>query len=355
MPLQGKSIFINDLSACEGGDASAIAEAAKAAGLSPLIVKIAEADQPLSVDPIIKVLRGLGMPVWGWHHVRGTNPLTEAQVAIERVSTLDLQGYVVNAEVEYEQPGRDISASQFMTALRESLAIPIALSSFAFPNFHADFPWAVFLDDCTYHMPKVFWEEAHNAGEQLRESRTQCDALPHARPYLPIAAAYRTTNWSPQPSDINDFLAAARELDLPAVSFFCWDLCRKYLPDIWQAIAEYSWEAAPVPPANPVVDSFPEEFISALNGRDPARMAALYGPEAARTWADLTARGETEIRNACVLLFQKMPAGMVFSLSTCHVEGNVLHLTWKAGPFTGHTTFVLQEGKILQDHTFIAS
>ena len=293
--------------------------------------------------------------MWGWHHVRGNDPAGEAKVAIERVRTLDLAGYVINAESEYEQPGRETAALQFISTLCNSLKVPIGLCSYHFPNFHPDFPWSAFLEGCAYQMPKVFWEQTHNAGDQLRESKRQCDALPNARPYIPVGAAYRTSGWAALPEDISDFLDTARSVEIPAVNFFQWDHCRKYLPDDWEVIATFSWTIPPSQPVSPKQNSISTDFLKALNSRAAAQMAALYDPEAVRTWADYTVRGSIDIQNAYNALFQKMPAGMVFTLAQAQDENDIHVLTWKAGSLNGETTLVLKNGKIIQDHTFISS
>ncbi len=297
MTLQGKGFFTFNLSECEGGDAAAIVAAAKEAGLSHVIVKIAEREQVSGINsagtddtaPVVQALHAAGIDVWGWHHVCGDNPSGEAKTAVQRTQSLGLKGYVVNAEAEYERPGREAAARHFISALRSSLTVPIALSSFRFPNYHPDFPWTAFLEGCDIHMPKVFWEQAYNAGEQLRESKRQCDALPNARPYVPSGAAYITSGWAPLPADTVEFLDTAQSLELPAVNFFQWDQCRKYLPNNWTTIAGYSW---PLPlPENPPdlpasseskdssPDAFSLIFLASLNSRKAAQVASLYDPE----------------------------------------------------------------------------
>ena len=253
MTLQGKGFFTYILPECEGGKPADILAAAQAAGLSHVLVKIANGVYPFGVDasgdytaPVVQALRGAGITVWGWHYVYGSNPAIEASIAIQRVQTLGLDGYVVDAEEEYKQPGKDNAARQFMTAVRSTLTCPIALSSYRFPNYHPELPWSVFLEFCDLHMPQVYWEQSHNAGNQLRESKRQCDALPNAKPYLPTGAAYGTPPvWDPTPADVTDFLNTAQALGLPAVNFFSWDECRRDEPQVWQTVASFNW-AAPV-------------------------------------------------------------------------------------------------------------
>lgn len=370
MVLQGKGFFTNNLSECEGGDPTTLAAAAKAAGLSHVVLKIAEESRAISLvlhgidlmPQIVQSFQIAGIAVWGWHHIRGAGPETEAGTALELIQSLGLEGYIINAESDYEQPGCEASARQFMSALCGKTGVPIGLSSYHFPNFHPEFPWSAFLEGCQYHFPKVFWEQAHDAGEQLRESKRQCDALPNARIYIPVGAAYQTTGWAPQPSDLSDFLATAQELGLPAVCFFQWDQCRKFLPKDWETISAFSW---PIPnpspsipvsmPSAPVEDPFSLDFLARLNSRQPAQVASLYDPAAVRTWMNETVHGIIDIQDAYTTLFKKMPAGIQFDLSQVRVENDVHCLTWKAGLFTGQTTLVVRQGKIVQDYTFVSS
>src|SRR5512137_2460981 len=144
--------------------------------------------------PVVQALRLNGFATWGWQTVHGNQPLAEADLAIARTQALGLDGLVVNTGEEYERPGMDKSARLFMAAVRAALAVPIALSSYRFPNYHPEIPWATFLEFCDLHMPRVTWEQAQNAAEQLRESIRQCDALPNARPYVPTGATYTSSN-----------------------------------------------------------------------------------------------------------------------------------------------------------------
>jgi hypothetical protein len=361
MILQGKGFFTNILSECEGGEAASIAFTARQAGLSFVVLKIAEENRAVAGDSlekatmaaVIQALQNAGISVWGWHHIRGNDPTGEARTASECIQALKLAGYIINAEAEFEQSGGEASARQFMAALKEDVSVPVALCSYHLPKYHPGFPWSAFLQGCDLHMPKVFWEQAHNAGEQLRESRLQSEALPNARPYIPVGAAYRTTGWAPLPEDIADFLVTAQALDLPAAGFFQWDHCRKYLPKVWEAISEYAWvtSAAPVPPA--VSDTFPVEFLAALNSRETDRVVTLYDPGAVCTWMQTTMRGTDEIRQVYKTFFKKLPEGSDFTLVDSSVKEGEVCLTWKAGSLTGETTLIVKNMKIVQENTYM--
>ncbi|MGA2489662.1 MAG: hypothetical protein ABSF99_05680, partial [Anaerolineales bacterium] len=156
MALQGKGFFLYNLPQCDGGDPAAIVRAAHAASLSHLFVKIADGEKAFGIDasgidftaPVVQALRTSGIAVWGWHYVYGNNPIAESAIAIARTQALGLDGYVVDAESEYLRPGMANAARKFMDAVRKTLTIPIALSSYRFPNYHPEFPWSTFLEFC---------------------------------------------------------------------------------------------------------------------------------------------------------------------------------------------------------------
>lgn len=401
MTLQGKGFFIWKIQECENGNPAAILAAAQAAGLSHVLVKIADGIRAFGVStsgeddtaPVVRALRGAGIAVWGWHYVYGNDPSREATIAIQRTQALGLDGYVVDAEQEYKQPGKAQAATAFMSSVRSALTCPIALSSYRFPNYHPELPWSAFLAKCDLHMPQVYWEQATNAGAQLRESKRQCDALPNARPYIPTGPAYGVTGWSPSAAQITDFLDTARSLGLSAANFFQWEYCRRYLPQLWTTISSYSWPAPPQPPVPeepqppveepseppveppaeqpsepepppappgtlpgtiPIVppDAITAQYLTALNSRQANIAAALYDPHALYIRGKRLLRGKAAIQDDYLDYFASIAAGTSFNLVSAEVDDDFRHLTWKAGKVTGRTTLLLRDGKILLDYTY---
>ncbi len=374
MTLQGKGFFTVNLPDCEGGDPVSILAAAQAAGLSRIIVKVADGTQAAGIDacgidgtaPVVQAFKETGMAVWGWQVIYGEAPSAEAAIAIARTQALGLDGYVFFAGTEYEQSGRAGAAHQFISTVRAGLKVPIALSSFRFPNYHPKFPWSDFLFACDLHMPQVYWEQAHNADEQLRESKRQCDALPNAKPYIPTAAAYTAPGWSPTAQDITDFLDTADALGLPAVNFFDWDTCRANLPLSWKAIASFPWPAPALgnqPAQTPTADtetvplSPPDalllRFLASLNSRNAAQAVALYDSAAIQVWADQIRRDTISIQAGFAAFFSSLPSGTVFKITCAQVKDDLHTFSWKAGSLAGETILTIKNGKIILDYTFI--
>jgi hypothetical protein len=398
MTLQGKGFFIRDLSACEAGNPAAIQAAARLAGLSHVIVRIADGLEAVGIDAdgvdalasVVQTLHAAGIAVWGWGTAYGEDPQREAVVAVARLQDLGLDGFVVRAGGGFEKPGRESSAWCFLDALRREVDLPVALSSYRFPIFHPRFPWAAFLELCDLYMPQVFWELAHDAGAQLRESKRQCDVLPNAKPFIPTGAAYGPLGaWAPDQADLADFLGAVRELELPAVNFYAWESCRANLPALWESIAAFRWEnirekkgasgkkaaswksaaartssrsavpaggslpaaLQPLAPSEP--DAFAIKFLTALNSRRPDRVAALYAVEATRVRADRILEGTAAIQADYRAFFASLPEDADIALLRVGIQGVVRYLTWQAGPVNGLTTLVVQDGRIVQDYTLL--
>jgi hypothetical protein len=232
--LLGKGFYIWQIRNCEGGRAEAIAAKAQAANLSHVMLKIADTTFAFGFDrnnlditaPVANALRQRGIQVWGWHYVKGDDPEGEARIAVQRTKQLKLDGYVVDAEVEYKAAGKAEAARTFMTSLRNGLGpLPVALSSYRFPSFHKDFPWAAFLEQCDLNMPQVYWEQAHNADVQLQRSvieNNNSALVGYVRPIVPTGSAYGTGGWRAEPDDLRRFFAKARELKLWAANAYSW-------------------------------------------------------------------------------------------------------------------------------------
>jgi hypothetical protein len=368
MILQGKGFKTFNLNECEGGDPASILAVALAAGLSHVLVKIADGEKAFGVDasgidftaPVVQALRAAGIAVWGWHSVHGDDPAAEAAVAIARMKALGLDGYVVEAKDEYCRFGLEKAARLFMSSVRDALAVPIALSSYCFPNYHPELPWSTLLEFCDLHMPQVTWEQAHNGGAQLHESKRQCDALPNARSCVPTGPAYTTTSWSPTTGEIIEFMNTAKTLGVPAINFTKWDSCRQYLPDLWSTIADFAWPAsAPLPkqetsPLPTLQDTFLAQFLAAMNSRHAEQIIALYVSAAIQVWENQFLSGPEAILTSYAAFFDSLPAVTRFTISQIQAVNDQRQFSWKAGNISGETTLVLENRKIVLDYTFIS-
>lgn len=364
--LNGKGFFIWQVKNCEGGDPEAIAAKAQAANLSHVVLKIADTTFAFGFDrankditaPVVEALRRRGIQVWGWHYVKGDNPEAEAHIAVQRVQQLRLDGYVIDAEGEYKTPAKAPAAEKYMTILRSALDnLPIGLSSYRYPSFHKDFPWAAFLEQCDFNMPQVYWEQAHNADVQLQRSVTEFsrpDLVGFVRPVVPTGSAYGSGGWRSTPDDLRRFLAKARELQLAAANAYSWDWAASPgNTDLWDAVAGFEW---PFDSQGAQSSDIVARYFAGLNRRDLDGLFALYQPNAAYITARQTIVGNNAIfNNFYDLLYNRLP-NAAFTLLDQSGQETTRIFTWSALSgagriLDGNDTLGLREGLIQYQYT----
>jgi hypothetical protein len=361
MALVGKGFFIWQIPNCDGGSASKIASAAASAGLSHVLLKIADGPYAYNIDakghdllpPVVSELRARGVSPWGWHYIYGINPAGEAKIAVSRTKALGLDGYVIDAESEFEKSGMATPAATYVKALRAGLPnTPIALSSFRYPNVHKTFPWSTFLAKCNFNMPQVYWEDAHDPAAQLQESVKELTALKPSLPVFPTGPCYPNGKWKPTTADLTAFLQEAETLKLTGANFFAWDYARQsaYI-SWWNTIANFKWGAAPAP--TDMVD----RLVAAWNSHDVATILALYQSNAAQTTADSTIVGTTSITAWYQdFLTNSLPSG-AFTVTSRSGDSNYRQFNWTAtstaGQVTdGNDTIALRAGLIQYHYSF---
>jgi hypothetical protein len=361
LSLKGKGFFIWKVTNCENGDPAAIASFAQKAGLSHVLIKIANGIYDFNYDtaskkdlvtPVALALKEKGIQVWGWHYVFGDLPKEEAKAAIRQLEKIPLDGYVIDAESEYKD--KYTPCRLFLNDLRTTFPdFPIALSSFRFPKLHPQLPWKDFLMKVDLNMPQVYWEQAHNPAEQLRRSISEFQLINPFRQIIPTGPAYAANDWKPSIQDINDFMNAAVEMNLPAINFYSWDYCRPKLPQIWDTIANFNWPGT----SNPVRE-VPEVLIDGINNRNLENILFLYNSEAVHITAKETIQGKTAIR----IWYEKMLNGTYkncsFILSGIEGKNDNRHFSWTAKSSDGKNYFGkdsigLQDGKIIYHYSSI--
>lgn len=360
--LQGKGMYLWIISRVEGGDPNAIAEMAKQAGLSHVLIKVADGSGPYNIDKntgrdnvpaLVSALRARGVQPWGWQYIYGRNARTEARIAIQRTQQFDLDGFVVNAEIEFKQKGMDVPALQYMRELRAGLPnTPIGFSSFRYPSMHRPIPFETFLEYSDLNMPQVYWIKSYNPAEQLLKSLREYQGLRVWRPFLPTGASYPEGSWAPTPKQLTDFMQACKNYDLPGANFWEWYYARK-APALWEAVKEFDWVAPP--PEKPRDVS--ERFIEALNTSDPVKVTALYGTGGVHVTGDRTVQGSEGILTWYnQLLRDKLPNARFAVTGTLQKE-NMRVVTWTATSSNGQVldgkdSLGVKDGKIAYHYTY---
>ena len=334
--LKGKGMFIWQVARCEKGDTAAIAALARAAKFTHVLVKVADRDVAYNVDRntkadlammLIQSLRAQGIQAWGWQYVYGDSPLAEANIAIQRIRQLKLDGFVVNAEIEYKQAGKKEAAKRYMNHLRNAVSdVPIALSSYRYPSYHPDFPWREFLEFVDFNMPQVYWMQARNPADQLNRCVREFQAMSPTRPIIPTGAAFKEYGWKSTAEEAVAFMQAAQRLNLPAANFWEWYHARNNvtLPGMWDAIRDYVWTQTPTQA------DICQRYIDALNTHKPAEVLKLYNPNAVHVTGSRTIQGSTAIHSWYSSLFKHVLPSAKFTLTGFSGRGPSRHFTWTA-------------------------
>ncbi len=360
MTLQGKGFFIWKVRGCENGDPATIATLAQEGNYSHVLVKIADGTYSYNIEtggrdlviPVVQALHARGIQVYGWHYVYGDDPIGEANKAIQRIQQTRVDGYVLDVEKEYKEPGKKAAAVTFMNRLRSAFPnLPMGLSSYRFPSYHPQVPWKEFLEYCNFNSPQVYWQGAHNPADQVRRTVSEFQAITPYRPLIPTGSAYKTLSWAATPEDVVHFLQACQSLNLSAANFWECAHCRKYLPEVWQAIQGYSW-----PSTLQSVD-IALQYIAALNTHNPEQVVGLYSPSAVHVNAARTVQGIEALRAWYGVLLSQLLPNAAFILTGYSGSGGSRHLTWTATSASGNVqdgsdTLALTDGKIAYHYTY---
>jgi hypothetical protein len=363
MTLKGKGYYLWKIPQVMGGDPIAIAQKAVDAGLSHMLIKIADdADWIYNYDeeedfdhviPLRNALRDVGISPWGWHYVRGDDPIGEAALGINRMKELELDGYVIDAEGEYKDQGEDKAAKIYMDELRRGLPkTTIAFSSYRYPLQHPQIPFSEFLEKCDLNMPQVYYEQAHNPEQQLLRCIEQYSEINPVRPIISTGPAYSNNDWRPSAYDTVRFIDKVRELGQSAVNFWSFDYAlRKEMSEIWQAIAAYDW-----PFESPQPDMV-ERIVGRLNQKDSQHVAELYHDNAAHVTGARTVVGNEAVQDWYKVFFTQLLPNATFEITGKSGTGNSRHYTWIATSDNGivddgNDTIGLREGKIQYHYTY---
>jgi hypothetical protein len=327
MALEGKGFYMWKIHRCEGGDVSAIVQRAKDAGLSHILIKIADGSSAYNVDlaaALVEALKGVGIAAWGWQFVYGNEPFGEADIAVHRVKTLNLDGFVVNAEVDYKS--KHAQASAYMDSLCSRIpGVPVALSSFRYPNYHTTLPWTEFLSQCDYNMPQVYWLQASNPAQQTDRCIAQFQSVYPIRPIIVTGSAYEEWGWRPTTGQIQEFLGHAKEIGITAANFWSWDYAGSDTGrDLWDAIAGFDW------PVSKPTPGIVERLVFLMNDRDLDGIAALYQPNAVLVTSKKTVQGRSAFREYYYYLLKTQLPHSDIKVESRVVQDNIRHFKWDA-------------------------
>ena len=242
--MKGKGMYIWMIRNCEDGNISNIIDKAVDCNFKHVLIKIADGSFGFNyidgVDAAKQLADGLkakGIDPIGWQYIYGINPELEADTANKRMRETGCVGFVINAEQQYRDDPDNIAKAEIYNSHLD-FNVPIALSTYRYPEVHPEFPYEKFLEVCSMVMPQVYWMEADNPAEQLDECIFQYRRFTDL-PILPTGSAFCEHGWCPTSVEIIEFSDRAQYLGLPGVNYWEWSNTKAngFMP----VVRDYEW------------------------------------------------------------------------------------------------------------------
>ena len=151
-----KRFFHLETPNCEHGDAAQIATHAKDAGLTHLVVKIADGtmiyngnwgDPKDYTTPVVSAIRTRGIKVWGWTTSMEIIPSTKP-VAITRIRQYNLDGYVIDVEKQIKTVAKKLQQKIHDPGASCLSGSNYRTQPYRYPSLHPQIPWTEFLEQC---------------------------------------------------------------------------------------------------------------------------------------------------------------------------------------------------------------
>jgi hypothetical protein len=307
----------------------AFSEGARRAGLGHVILKVVPDKLEhgfAQTSMVVNTLKETGLEVWGWQHIRGVDPALEAQLAIQSVNLLNLDGFVFQAGAEFEAPGKDSVANAYIRALRAGMPdLLIALSAFCFPSYHPHFPWQNFLTYCDYNMPHTRLRAGENPDSQIVRCLREFQSLQPNRPMIPTIQFNSNNGVKPSAKAVRDFLLTSQDLNLKGVNLWGWDISvSDTLSDTLETVQNF---ISVQPSQNPDIA---ERYIDALNSGNPAEVVQFYSSRCALVTSSSTYVGKKRVKSYFQKLLSKRLPDSFFELTGLSGAGSSRNFAWRA-------------------------
>jgi hypothetical protein len=219
--FDGTAMWIWNMPKTEAGNPNAIVARAQQHGIRTVFVKSGDGTNYWSQfsSSLVATLKAGGLKVCGWQYVYGSNPVGEAAVAAQAVTT-GADCFVIDAESEYQ--GRYAQAQSYIRSLRDAVGAdyPIGLSSFPYVDYHPREPYSEFLapGGAQFNVPQVYWK---TIGDSVDESldHTYRYNRPYERPIVPVGQAYNNTT----AADVFRFRQIVAAQQSAGVNWWSWE------------------------------------------------------------------------------------------------------------------------------------
>jgi hypothetical protein len=257
----GKTLYLWRPGSVEKGNVTNTVLAALDMGIAIVSLKVGSGvyKYPFNnynLRPLRDALGSAGILVYGWHYVYGDNePASEAEIALQQVSSLDLDGYEIDAESHYKNypysQATELSAR--FHDITQRADIPLMLTTYRYPDVHPEFPWRGFLANVDVFVPQVYWQPPPSSptlelDKSIGQWAAKCAEYGYpVKPFLPAGRLYIGDGYptpGPSANEIIEFINRCKALGLRGCHFWSFDnlYTHAYGAARAEAVASVPWE-----------------------------------------------------------------------------------------------------------------
>lgn len=282
IPTSAKGMWIWQIWNAESGNLDSTISRLKVTGVTWVAVKLGDSNSPWNApgenlytwasryggfDSVIIKFHNNGIKVFGWQYVYGVSKwsgagtmATEADVSNGILDLPGIDGFIIDAEVEFEASGMTTVAAQYVDSIRVVHPISfVALTSFARVTGQP-MPWTTFLAGCDANMPQAYWalrptdpvtefNAMRNDFESWEKTWINEGYVSSIKPIVPIGCEGPDTAYHEKFGDIQQFCSLVQGVSYVGVSL--WEYAGMDTMN-WRDYAA-SWISSP--PAVPEVTS----------------------------------------------------------------------------------------------------
>jgi Secretion system C-terminal sorting domain len=282
LPIQGKGMYIWQLWSANNGNLTAVTSRLKSEGVTWIVIKMGDGDSYYNspghslynwatasyknMDSVVATFHLNGIKILAFQYVYGVphhwgNSLSETDVANMIMSVKDIDGLIIDAEIEYDTLANRVSAAQaYCDSIRARHPNSfVGLTSWARINGHNTFPWTTFLDRVQVNMPQTYWaarpttpqnELGLMSGQFASSTKTWVGLGDTAasKPIMPIGQGeYFGYSNNVKPGDIASFCNLSQQAyHYAGVSL--WEYGQIDSPFVWDEYAS-AWQLTAVSPS----------------------------------------------------------------------------------------------------------
>ena len=164
--VAGKGAFLYDLSPlyAEFGSSAGIAAWLKSLGMNNAWMRIvgkagwSSTQTKAQAKNLIRECNEIGVKVGAWGYLYTSNPELYASYVVRFMKELNLNTFIHNCEIEWEQSGSKNVAIRYWKVINDELPSNIVhgLSTFWNTEVHPNFPWDIFMNNITVQCPQIY-------------------------------------------------------------------------------------------------------------------------------------------------------------------------------------------------------